>query len=519
MPSGFYDANNVPDYGVAEMGKKTEQVVAAIGGIFQDRYNQKQYQDFIEGPQKDYQAKLQSVNDLLLDESNPEGPSQAIKMMGTALSTYMDEAGRYKSNPLIADRARAAFQGNQLMLEQVFTSRFKQQEIDIKQQKLGVDAAKATGELQEQSARTGLIQEQTAQLKAGKLGVTASGKLGKGAGTGKTPVGPAFLTGGPGSINLNASSDSQIDQAYATASANLSSPGDAAQQKARSSEMAGIRRSLAQEDVAQRAGRGEQRDIFDAQSNRTVQEPWDPTNQNHINEAESLIDPEDVKNRYIFSKILEEQPLTMPGVNPNDISKKLGWMKDPNLANPNAPVTREISEPNVGKILLGYDGWSNLKDQKSGKMPLDLAEAAQRLPAQYTQLQGPLRKGIDAAVGTMVTSTIKPKSVDEVKTLMKNAMYAVAGEYIGGGHANDKVTQGVLKSRYAAKKFSDAIAEKYADIIAENLGLKKKAAPPSETWLNVTNKWLKENTPLGDAEGLLGGIGHEAKGLLNKARE
>src|SRR5258706_677489 len=150
------------------MGQNVQKVTAAIGGIFQERYQQKQYQDFLDGPQKDYEAKLHQVQDLLLDETNPEGPSQGIKMMSGALSTYMDEAGRYKNNPLIAGRAQAAFQGNNFMIQQIFTSKMdeaKTTSMEAATKRLGASSAATIGETQ---ARTGLIQEQTAQLKAGK---------------------------------------------------------------------------------------------------------------------------------------------------------------------------------------------------------------------------------------------------------------------------------------------------------------------------------------------------------------
>ena len=516
MARGFYEGKP-NDYGVAEMGENIQKVTAAIGGIFQQRYQQKQYQDFIEGPQKEYEAKLKTVQDLLLDEENPEGPSQGIKMMSVALSTYMDEAGRYKNNPLISGRAEAAFKGNSFMLEQIFTSRINEAKMANQQTKIGLEAAKTAGTLQEQSARTGLINAQTEALKLGRIGITASGRLGKASG-GKGTGGPAFLTGGTGQIDPNLTPEGQLDQAYAIASGNLTNPSNAAEQKQRQAEIGAVRHSLAAQDVIERAGRGEQRDIFDVASNTTKQEPWDPTNEGHIKEAEALVDPEDARNKYLYTKLLEEAPITMPGVTPDVIERKFGWMKDANLANPNAPVTREMSESNVGKILLGYEGWTSLKDQKSGKMPLDLTEAAQHLPDDYTKLQGPLRKGVDAAVGSMINGTIKPKSVEDVKALMKSAMYSVSGEYIGGGHANDKVTQGVRKSRYAAKKFADAIAEKYADTIATNLGLKAKPKE-EESGFNIPTEFLRKYTPLGDVESLLGGIGDEAKGLLEKVRE
>jgi len=518
MPSGFYDAKNVPDYGVGEMGQNIQKVTAAIGGIFQERYQQKQYQDFIDGPQKDYEAKLHQVQDLLLDETNPEGPSQGIKMMSGALSTYMDEAGRYKNNPLISGRAQAAFQGNNYMLHQIFTSKMNEAKIaygEATTKRMNVSSA-AT--VQETQARTGLINEQTAQLKAGRIGVTPSGRLGKAS---SAKGGPQFLTGGPGMIDPNAPADTQLDQAYASASANLTNPGNKAQQDQRAAEMNGIRKSLAQQDVIARAARGEQRDIYDIQSDTTKQEAWDPTNEKHISEAEALVDPEDVKNRYIYTKMREEQPLTMPGVTPEMIDQKYGWMKDPDLANPNAPVTREMSEINVGKVLLGQDGWNVLTDQKTKKAPLDLTDAAKNLPNDFTQLQGPLRRGMDAAVGSMVTGTVMPKTADEVKALIKASLKAVAGQYIGGGHPNDKVHPGVLKSRYAAAKFVDAIADKYSESIAERLGLnqgKAKAEEP-KSGFNLPTKLLREYTPLGDLEDILGGAAEVGKSLLGKLQE
>src|SRR3990172_8477728 len=178
---GFYEGKP-NDYGVAEMGENIQKVTAAIGGIFQQRYQQKQYQDFIEGPQKEYEAKLKTVQDLLLDEENPQGPSQGIKMMSVALSTYMDEAGRYKNNPLISGRAEAAFKGNSFMLEQIFTSRINEAKMANQQTKIGLEAAKTAGTLQEQSGRTGLINAQTEALKLGRIGITASGRLGKASG-------------------------------------------------------------------------------------------------------------------------------------------------------------------------------------------------------------------------------------------------------------------------------------------------------------------------------------------------
>ncbi len=284
--------------------------------------------------------------------------------------------------------------------------------------------------------------------------------------------------------------------------------------------MSAIRRSLAQQDVISRASRGEQRDLFD-KNGQPVQEAWDPTNEGHIKSAEELIDPEDVKNRYIYTKMKEEQPLTMPGVAPEMIDQKYGWMKDPDLANPNAPVTREMSETNVGKVLLGQDGWNALTDPKTKKAPLDLTDAAKNLPNDFTQLQGPMRRGMDAAVGSMVTGTVMPKTADEVKQLIKASLKAVAGQYIGGGHPNDKVHPGVLKSRYAAAKFADAIAEKYSDSIAERLGLNKGKNKPTEEpgGFHIPTKLLREYTPLGDVENILGGAAEAGKSLLGKLRE
>ena len=64
------------DDGHKEFQESVRSFGEAVGGLLKQRLHKKQYEDFLSGPTKELQSTLQQANDILLDEENPEGPSQ-----------------------------------------------------------------------------------------------------------------------------------------------------------------------------------------------------------------------------------------------------------------------------------------------------------------------------------------------------------------------------------------------------------------------------------------------------------
>src|SRR5258706_10325737 len=93
-------------YGLGDVVNATKSAGATLGGLLRDRLNKKEYDDFLAGTNKDFSQSLRGAQDVMLDESNPDGPMQGVKMLQGAMQTYMDEGAKYPDNPLVAQRIK-----------------------------------------------------------------------------------------------------------------------------------------------------------------------------------------------------------------------------------------------------------------------------------------------------------------------------------------------------------------------------------------------------------------------------
>ena len=433
----------------------------AVGGLLKQRLHKKQYEDFLAGPTKELQASLQQANDILLDESNPEGPSQGMAMLKSSLETYMDEGARYSDNPIIQQRVQQTFRTNMDFLKQEFAMKFDAAKNERAQ-------AKAKREQETHDATIEKTKAETAKLKA------ESGKIGKEA-AGADDM-PELFSGKPGSIDPMQEDPDRAKELWNRIEIAVDRPGSEAQRKAVEFGMGDIRNRMAQQKLAEMAGRGEIKPTSkDAAGMPTGGGQWDVFNPEDLAAVAGTIDATEVRNRYIMERAKTEGGFH--GIKPDAIDKEFGVVVDPTKANAFRPLKNSVSSENLGKVLFGVGGWDALRDSKTRARPRNLDEAAARLPASIEEAHGPIAETFKRYAKGQLPEGIDPKSIkkpEELDALLYKAGYSLITAVIGDNAPANALDEGMKQNRLEAKKLVESMVEKYRDEIYQRVTGKVK---------------------------------------------
>lgn len=489
------------DFGVQQAGDALAAGVNKIGTIFQDRYNKKQYDDWLQGPAKDYQNTMQEAQDMLLDKTNPDAAQQAVFKIKNATTKYMDDATRFSDNPYIMSNAKRVWQGNLDFIKNSMVDPLKKAQ---------------AAHLNAQTATSNALLPGAADAQASETNYRNSE-----ANKNNRPPGPTkeqlkgvvpLLSGDPNQLSQIQDPDAKADTARANVLAAITSPKDASQAKSINEGITDEARSIAMQQVADRQSRGVVRDQWqDEKGNTHGGDSWDARNPEHIKDAMQNVDPALAKEQYVQHTLQAEAPKT--GVDPKLIDQKYGVLIDPGRATPNNPITRPLSDEELGKVAFGQDSWNRMrvpiKDPK-GKVQLgpdgqpmtrgvdSIQEVAKNLPPSYKNVPpGPFREALDMSIQHLKEAQANGSklTVQDVEDVIRGtANSQVVGPLIGGENVETKsLPEGLRRNRLALGDVSKTISKKYAQEIAQEIGIapapagKKAAAKPASGLDSILN--------------------------------
>lgn len=482
-----------------ELVESGNQAISVIGNIFKDRYDRKQYDDFIAGPGKDYENRLREAQDLMLDEDNPDAPAQAINMMKTATNDFMDAATRYKTNPYIMDKAQRVWGGHMDAINQEFVMRINR----AKEERAGATAAREEEKFQLEKGKT-LAETDKLKAEAEKARRLPTDKEAQ-----KGVL--SFLSGDPQEL-ANLPADARVDAAATNIRARINSPKDERQRDQINKGLDEEKRSMALQEVAERAGRGETFTHTD-EFGDTVSEAWDPNNPEHLKAAMNLIDPAQVKERFIYKTLQGESFAS--GIDQDLAKQKFGVLIDPTLATPESPIKRPLREDELGKVLVGSSNWRRgrvVETKPEGEVvrPVQgVRDIVGALPKSYSELSGPVRSAIDNALEVAASRKAAGEKItpDEFLDALGESAQMSVDQIIGGsGITNEELPEGMRKNREDSDKIIAAIIDRYAPELLEKAGLEapkrkaptKAAAKPEEKSKPIIgSSFLEKYTPFG----------------------
>lgn len=129
-----------------------------IGGILQDRFHQKQFEDFQQNEYAEYQRGLQNISDVFLTSDDPDALQKGMLEMKNLNNTMMTAAARYQRNPYISNLASSHMQHDTMMFQQLFGAgleeRAAEQQFEREAPGRELEAQKTGAEIEAQRALT-----------------------------------------------------------------------------------------------------------------------------------------------------------------------------------------------------------------------------------------------------------------------------------------------------------------------------------------------------------------------------
>jgi hypothetical protein len=292
--------------------------------------------------------------------------------------------------------------------------------------------------------------------------------------------GTSLFSGAPGSLTQEDDAG-RSQELWSRISNSVDKPKNEAERKAVDAGLGENRTQMAQQKLAEMAGRGELRpDKKDPITGATTKgEPWDVYNQDHLAAVAGTIDPATVRNNFIWRKAQEEGP--QQGVSPKSLDDAYGVIVDPTKASAFRPLKTPVSSENLGKIFFGAGGWSSLADETTHVRPKNLAEAAKRLPETIDDAHGPIAdvyKKLGSGEGLIGVDRTQIKTVDDMKKLMNRQAVKLVGSIIGDNAASSTLPAGMVENRNEAVTLINAMTNKYAQQVFEQVTGRKPAAAP-----------------------------------------
>ena len=458
------------DDGHEEFQQSVKSFGEAVGGLLKQRLHKKQFEDFMAGPTKEFRDSVTQAQDLLMDDSNPEAPSQGMQMLKGALETYMDEGARYGDNPIIQQRLTQTFKTNMDFLNMEFKSKFDAQ----KNARAEAEAKQKTETHEAGLAKT---RAETSKLtaEAGKIKTETGDKASE----------PQLFSGRPGSIEPMMEDPARARELWTRIETTIDRPGSEAQRKAVEFGMQDIRSQMAAQRLAEMAGRGEIRQpkagVVDSQAR-----PWDVFSAEDREAVAATIDPTEVRNRYIMEKAKTEA--SYHGIKPEVLDATYGLVVDPTKANAFRPLKQAVKSEDLGKIMFGVAGWDRLRDEKSKARPRNLTEAGERLPADVNEAHGPIA---DKFKNFQLPEGVDPKTLkspEDVKALLQKQAFELVTAVIGDNAPSPTLDQAMQENRLEAMKLVNVMIDKYADQVYERVTGKKKV-PSGMTEAEAAEKW------------------------------
>lgn len=473
------------DESLGRLSDASKSFGATAAGFLRDRLNKKQYDDFLDGPNKDFGDKLRQAQDLLLDESNPDAPMQGVKMLQGAFQSYMDEGAKYPENPLVAQRVKQTWDMNMDFLGKEFAMKTQAANADKQ-----ADVLKQKGDLNKANIDKFGAQANLAKARADSLNQKTDAARD-----------PGLFSGAPGSIQ-GGDEDTKAENMWNAIE--HYTPKNASQRIAIDVEKQDIKTAMAQQQLAFLSGQGSSREVASKSAvSGVTNKPYDIHDEKDLAAVAATIDPQEVNARWIMQKAKQEA--TQQGMSPEVFDKKFGVRVDPTRASAFNPITKAVPETTVGKIMFGIGGWGLLTEQGSKVEPKTMEEAAARLPESLDKLQGPIAKVFKDTISAGKDEKIK--TVEDVRMLLSVNGYSLAKQIVGGGAETSSLDEGMQRNRTHALTMIKAMANKYAPQVAEQMGI--KIPKPKKT--GMSDEDLAKEPGFGDLFRLGGSLYRGAK--------
>lgn len=487
-------------YGMGELVNATKSFGANLGGLLKDRLDKKEYDDFLAGPNKDFSQTLRSAQDMMMDESNPDAAGQGLRMMHGATQTLFDEAGKFPDNPYVAQRAKQVFDMNMKFMQMEF----------VQQHQSAMDQRAKTKQAQDiqnqQIKNVGTLASADASSASADLSRARAGKLQTDAST--------LFSGAPGTIQ-GGDDDKRAENMWGTIQSGLMKPKNAAEQKSIDLEKADIRTRRAQNKIWEMAGRGEKITVpSKLPGGLPDTHVYDPHNKDDLAAVERTIDPQEVDSELTMN--IAKRESAAQKLDPGIFDRKYGVLVDPTKASAFNPITREVPESTVGKIMFGVGGWNQLKNPDTKSEPSTVTEALSRLPDSIDKVSGPI-----ASLFQQMPILAKDENIDSVDKLKAQMLIhgmEVSQKTFGDNADEGALTEGQKKNRRAAALIVQAMTMKYGDEIAVRMGLKKATPPPRQQPAGLSDRSLLRGFA-GDVLAVPGAAANKMKRLYTEYTE
>lgn len=482
-------------YGLGDVVEATKSAGATLGGILKDRLDRKEYDDFLQGPNKDFSNTLRQAQDLMMDESNPDAATQGIRMLHIGSQQLFDEAGKYPNNPYVAQRANQVFSMNMEFLKQEFVMQH-QNAMMARQQKLDAATIEAKGSevLKNKSiAAKNLGSADLAGARAEDLAMKNN----------------PYLSGLPGTVP-GADDDAKADNLWTAINTRGANPLNPTQRAAIDIEKSDERMNIARNRIFEMAARGEKRTVPSKTPGGIPDvHTYDPHNKSDLEAVAATIDQSQIDASWAM-KVAQREAAVQGIKDPSVLERKFGVLVDPTKASAFNPITKPTTEQNVGKIMFGIGGWSQLYDPNTKAEPKTIEEAATRLPDDLNKVSGPIADLFRQMPVLAKDENIK--SLADLKMQLWQHGKEVVDKTFGNGVDYDKLDEGMKRNRQSAATLVQAMTNKYADQIAERMGIVR----PKPKQKGLTDQQVSHIPGLDDLLQFVGASSNKVKRLYQE---
>ncbi len=403
-----------------------------VGAALQDRFHQKQYEDFTKNELAQFVSQGNELKSALLQEEDPDAMAALFKQYSTLSNEFLTNAGKYANNPYIANVAQQIYQANVNGLSEfmqvqegteAFAGREEQRERAVRKEEADIELSEARAE----EARASALRQRREAMQPEGAGGAA-----------------VLLTQGAANPQQARALLYRTDKSHF--------------QTIREDELNRTRQALAQQEVARRRARGETKPLGGLWGD-------DPDDWKII--AANEISADEVRKKWEIDRLSTE------GWNPYDPTFGGRYLPPEEVTEQTVPRIRgQVSDYEIGSFLLGHDALEIITGKEIGPGKelspgrISVADLARNLPDDLGSLpNSPFKEAFAFVASARGYNPITDKpweSYDEMLAFIKAVGEARLMHLIGGEDTPDKeLTKPARTSRQKARQLLDTMIAKY----------------------------------------------------------
>ena len=468
------------------------QAINTTVGVFRERFDKKQFDDFQQNEYADYQSELQKAQQIALTSDDPEedGLAQSFQVYKSAQNKLFTMASKYKDNPYISNLMNLHLEHDKNMFDQMVTAEEKSHALSRRGMLEEREGREAEADIGQKQASTEALQQQTQTSKElMPLKIESEKALAeqrravatKAAGAAKTPY-FGYITGDivpPEQVEQMAGNPAALQGVRSIVEANISRRDKSPMGQALRQEEDEILRGMAKQYINTQIQAGKQRESG---------VDWDYS-LDSIRSAISLVDRDEAKQEHVRRRmIIEGQRF---GFSPQEIQEQSPDLFRPLISEHSGipPITDKVNYGEVATRIFGSD-LNTIATSLHMEDPTDVLNP-KRIVEQIEKVDslGKLPMGSPIAapfLKAIATGGFHPDDPDvqfsNYNDLLK---YLIASSEqhvrinLGGIDAEDsEVNKSVREARTNTRKIFNAAIKKFAPETARKLNL--KGAPKSQ---------------------------------------